>query len=152
MVICPKFFSTNKFHKTTFQINVRPLKNIKPFLFYWLFKFKILYGPPYTCENLLKTWLILEIKFDLELAILKVKGVCGNFFHIQRVVLHRNTLSNLHDKWDKFFRLQFTLPARLVIDQQSGRELYLKYPVISCKNFAFHKRSICTEISPQLKG
>ena len=51
-----------------------------------------------TFENFLKTWLILEIKFDLELAILKVKGVCGNFFHIQRVKLHRNTLSNLHDK------------------------------------------------------
>lgn len=25
--------STNKFHKTTFQINVRPLKNIEPFFF-----------------------------------------------------------------------------------------------------------------------
>ena len=24
-------------------------------------------------------------------------------FHIQRVKLHRNTLSNVHDKWDKFF-------------------------------------------------
>ena len=35
-----------------------------------------------TYQNLLKTWLILEIKFDLELAILKVKGVCGNFFTI----------------------------------------------------------------------
>ena len=33
VVICPKLFSTNKFHKTTFQINVRPLKNIKPFFF-----------------------------------------------------------------------------------------------------------------------
>ena len=36
------------------------------------------------------------------------------FFHIQRVKLHRNTLSNLHDKWDKFFTLHFTLPAGLV--------------------------------------
>ena len=36
------------------------------------------------------------------------------FFHIQRVKLHRNTLSNLHDKWDKFFTLYFTLSARLV--------------------------------------
>ena len=35
-----------------------------------------------TYENLLKTWLVLEIKFDLELAIFKVKGVCGNFFTI----------------------------------------------------------------------
>ena len=35
-----------------------------------------------TYENLLKIWLILEIKFDLELAIFKVKGVCGNFFTI----------------------------------------------------------------------
>ena len=36
------------------------------------------------------------------------------FFHIQRVKLHRNTLSNLHDEWDKFFTLHFTLPAGLV--------------------------------------
>ena len=35
-----------------------------------------------TYENLLKTWLILEIKFDLETVIFKVKGVCGNFFTI----------------------------------------------------------------------
>ena len=33
-------------------------------------------------ENLLKTWLILEIKFHLEFAIFKVKGVCGNCFTI----------------------------------------------------------------------
>ena len=32
-----------------------------------------------TYENLLKTRLILEIKFDLEWTIFKVKGVCGNF-------------------------------------------------------------------------
>ena len=38
------------------------------------------------------------------------------------------------------------------IDQQLGRELYLRYPVILCLNFAFYKRSISTEISPQLKG
>ena len=47
-----------------------------------------------TYENLLKTWLILEIKFDLELAIFKVKGLrkfSYYFFHIQRVKLHRNT-------------------------------------------------------------
>ena len=37
-----------------------------------------------------------------------------NFFHIQRVKLHRNTLSNLHEKWDKFFTLHFTLLAGLV--------------------------------------
>ena len=36
------------------------------------------------------------------------------FFHIQRVKLHRNTLSHLHDKWGKFFTLHFTLPAGLV--------------------------------------
>ena len=36
------------------------------------------------------------------------------FSHIQHVKLHRNTLSNLHDKWDKFFTLHFTLPAGLV--------------------------------------
>ena len=36
------------------------------------------------------------------------------FFHIQRMKLHRNTLSNLYDKWDKFFTLHFTLPAGLV--------------------------------------
>ena len=35
-----------------------------------------------TYENLLKTWLRLEIKFYRELAIFKVKGVCGNFFTI----------------------------------------------------------------------
>ena len=36
------------------------------------------------------------------------------FFHIHRVKLHRNATSNLHDKWDKFFTLHFTLPLRLV--------------------------------------
>ena len=36
------------------------------------------------------------------------------FFDIQRVKLHRNTLSNLHDKWNKFFTLHFTLPSGLV--------------------------------------
>ena len=38
------------------------------------------------------------------------------------------------------------------IDKQSGRGLYLRYPITSCINFAFYKRSICTEISPQLQG
>ena len=33
------------------------------------------------------------------------------------------------------------------IDQQSGRGLYLRYPVILCINFAFYKRSICREMS-----
>ena len=36
----------------------------------------------FTYENLLKTRLILEMKFDLEIEIFKVKGVCGNFFTI----------------------------------------------------------------------
>ena len=35
-----------------------------------------------TYENLLKTRLILELKFDPEIEIFKVKGVCGNFFTI----------------------------------------------------------------------
>ena len=35
-----------------------------------------------TYENLLKTWLILEIKFDLELAIFKIKDVGEIFFTI----------------------------------------------------------------------
>ena len=67
------------------------------------------------------------------------------FFHIQRVKLLRNILSNLHDKWDKFFTLHFTLPAGLVDISTSSQ-------VEDCINFAFYKRSICTEISPQLKG
>ena len=74
-----------------------------------------------TYENLLKTWLILEIKFDLELAIFKVKGVFGNFFHIRRVKLHRNTLLNLHDKRGKFFTLHFTSPAGLSIYRPAVR-------------------------------
>ena len=36
------------------------------------------------------------------------------FFHIQRVKLHKNTLSNIHDKWDKYFSLHFTLHSWLV--------------------------------------
>ena len=79
---------------------------------------------------------------DHEIEILKVKDVCGNFLTIffifsalnyieipsqafmtnennfllctLRMKLHRNTLSNLHDKWDKFFTLHFTLPVGLV--------------------------------------
>ena len=35
------------------------------------------------------------------------------FFHIQHMKQHRNTLSNLHDKWHKFCTLHFTLPAGL---------------------------------------
>ena len=35
---------------------------------------------------------------DIAIEIFKVTGVCGNFFHIQRVKLHINTLSNFHDK------------------------------------------------------
>ena len=35
-----------------------------------------------TYENLFKTQLILEMKFDLEIEIFKVKGVCGNFLTI----------------------------------------------------------------------
>ena len=35
-----------------------------------------------TCKNLFKTQLILEMKFDLEIEILKVKCDCGKFFTI----------------------------------------------------------------------
>ena len=49
-----------------------------------------------TYENLLKTRLILEMKFNLEIEIFKVKGVCGIFFaayflRIQRIKLHTKT-------------------------------------------------------------
>ena len=37
-----------------------------------------------------------------------------HFVHIQRVKSHRNTRLNLHDKWNKFFTLHFTLRAELV--------------------------------------
>ena len=148
-----------------------------------------------TFENLFKTRLILEMKFDLEIEIFKVKGVCGSFFtifyvfsgsnyirkpsnnlsyirnkiwplivdfqgqgclrefhhyffHIQRVKLHRNTLSNHHDKWDKFFTLHFTMPAGLVDISTSIQVVDSTWdPVILCINFAFYKRSICTEIA-----
>ena len=47
--------------------------------FYYFFTYSV---HQTTYKNLLKTWLILKIKFDLELAIFKVKGVCGNFLTI----------------------------------------------------------------------
>ena len=84
--------------------------------------------------------------FDLELVIFKVNGVCGDFYTIFYIFSAwnyiRNTLSNFHDKCG----------ADRYIDQQLGWGLYLIYPVILCINFAFYKTSICTEISPQLKG
>ena len=105
-----------------------------------------------TYKNLLKTRLILEMKFDLEIEIFKIKGVCGNVFHIQGVKLHKNILSNLHDKWEHFFYIALNVDyaAGRYIDQLS-RGLYLRYAVILCINFAFSKRSICTEIFLQLK-
>ena len=47
---------------------------------------------------------------------------------------------------EKFYiALYIAYGAGRYIDQQSGRGLYLRYPVILCINFAFYKRSICTE-------
>ena len=51
MVISPKLFSTNKFHKTTFQINVRPLKNIKPFFFIDFVNLKFYMAHPVYLQN-----------------------------------------------------------------------------------------------------
>ena len=126
-----------------------------------------------TYENLLKTRLILEIKFDLEIEIFKVKGaygnfftifyafsasnyvrkpsqnsaytrneiwpwnrdfqgqecLCLNFFYIRRVKLRRNTLSSLHNKWDKFFTLHFTLPAGLVDISTSSQVGYSTWDI-----------------------
>ena len=123
-----------------------------------------------TYENLLKTRIIIEMKFDLEIEIFKFKGVCGIFFtifyvlsasnyirkpsknwaysrnkiwpwignfqgqgclreffyyvfNIHRVKLHSNFLSNLHDKWDKFFTLHFTLPAGLIVTSTSSSQV-----------------------------
>ena len=56
--------------------------------------------------------------FDFEIEIFNIKAVCSNSFTIFYVFSAsnyiQNTLSNLHDKWDKFFALHFTLPAGLV--------------------------------------
>ena len=51
-----------------------------------------------------------------------------------------------------YIALYVACGAGRYINQQLGRGLYLRYPVILCINFAFYKRLICTEISPQLKG
>ena len=69
------------------------------------------------------------------------------FFHIQRVKVQINTFSNLPDEWDKFFTLHFTLPAGLV-DISTSRQVGDSTWDIQW----FYKRSICTEISLQLKG
>ena len=165
-------------------------------------------------ENLLKTRLILEMKFDLELAIFKVKGVCENVFTIFFIfnawnyieipsqtfmrnetnflyctlrclrgcsiyrpadndprtwelaaptihptsswLLPRSTAIGWLNKEDTMSsrHLWWGPPALTFWDhcQQSGRGHYLRYPVILCINFAFHKRSICTEIPTHLKG
>ena len=54
VVICSKLFSTNKFHKTTFQINVRSLKNMKAFFFieFLNLKFYIAHPVVIACINL----------------------------------------------------------------------------------------------------
>ena len=95
-------------------IDLENLQSRSHLIFAWA---KVEYGFPAsfsahqtTYENLLKTRLILEMKFDLGIEIFKIKDFCRNFLHIQRVKLHRNTLSNLNKKLDKFF----TLPAGLV--------------------------------------
>ena len=110
-----------------------------------------------TNENLLKTWLILEIKFDLELTIFKVKGVflfCLLFVsYSARENTYKYPLKPSSQMRQIFYiALYIACGAGRYIDQQSGRGPYLRYPVILCINFASHKRSIFTEISVQLKG
>ena len=48
-----------------------------------------------TYENLLKTRLALEMKFDLEIEILEVKGVSGNFLMIFTYSAHQTPYKNL---------------------------------------------------------
>ena len=110
-----------------------------------------------TYENLLKTWLISEIKFVLELTIFKVKGVCGNLLTIFFIFSTWNYIQipfqTFMTNETNFLHCTLRCLRGWSIYRPAVRSgLYLRYPVILYINFAIYKRSICTEFSPQLKG